>query len=63
MKRFVVGVIVRMDRGEVGVALPEICEMAESPCPQLTRQQCQKIFTQAARPRYKKELTGIVIAQ
>ena len=38
VQRFVVVVIVRMDRANDGMTCPEIYEMIESLCPQLTRQ-------------------------
>ena len=62
-QRFVVDVIVRMDRANDGMTCPEIYEMIESLCPHLSRQQCKRVFTQSIRPRFKARLTGIVIAQ
>ena len=62
-QRFVVDVIVRMDRANDGMTCPEIYEMIESLCPHLSREQCKRAFTQSIRPRFKAELSGIVIAQ
>ena len=56
MQRFAADVIVRMDCANDGVK-------TESHCPQLTRQQCKRTFTETIHRRFKKELTGIVIAQ
>ena len=63
MQRFVVDVIVRMDRANDGMTCPEIYEMIESLCPHLTRLQCKRSFTETIRHRFRTELTGIVIAQ
>jgi len=63
VQRFVVDVIVRMDRANDGMTCPEIYEMIESLCPHLTRLQCKRSFTETIRHRFRTELTGIVIAQ
>jgi len=63
VQRFVVDVIVRMDRANDGMTCPEIYEMIESLCPHLTRQQCKRSFTETIRRRFSKELPGIMIAQ
>jgi len=59
VQRFVVDVIVRMDRANDGMTCPGIYEITEPLCPHLTQHQCKKSFTETIRYRFRKELTGI----